>query len=77
MGAIEYIAFDQELQLHKQMANLAKGFVTDKKLHDWGLYQIGKQHARDAIRHAVYYLLFKVANVQIIGGDRGKDPKVS
>lgn len=41
-----------------QMASQAKGFATDRKLRDWGLYQRGARHANDAIRHAVYYLLF-------------------
>lgn len=43
---------------HMQMAHQAKAFCTDKKLKDWGMYQVGKQHARDAIRHGCYYLLF-------------------
>jgi hypothetical protein len=41
-----------------QMAIQAKEFCTDDKLRLWGMYQPGKQHARDAIRHACSFLLF-------------------
>lgn len=37
-------------------AGLAKTFATDQKLEDWGFYQRGQKHARDAIRHGVYHL---------------------
>ena len=43
---------------HMQMAQQTKGFCTDSKLKQWGMYQVGKSHARDAIRHGCYYLLF-------------------
>lgn len=36
----------------------AKGFCTDQKLKDWGFYQRGMPHARDAIRHGSFFLLF-------------------
>lgn len=63
IGAIELICFDLGIPLYQQSAQQGKGFVTDDKLQDWGLWQEGQRHARDAIRHAVYYLLFKVAKV--------------
>ena len=34
-----------------------KGFVTDAKLKEWGMWDIGHKHARDACRHCVYYLV--------------------
>lgn len=37
-------------------AGLAKKFATDEKLKAWGFWQKGERHARDAIRHGVYYL---------------------
>lgn len=58
IGAIEYVCNQSHLLLSLQMASLAKGFVTDKKLKEWGLYQIRQPHANDALRHACYYLLF-------------------
>lgn len=63
IGAIECYCFDQNIKLVKQMAQQAKGFCTDDKLRAWGLWHEGQRHARDATRHAVYYLLFEVAQV--------------
>ena len=67
IGAIEFIcesALKEPVGLVQQTAQQAKGFCTDEKLKAWGVYQEGKPHARDAIRHACYYLLFVVAKVQ-------------
>jgi hypothetical protein len=50
--------------IHYQMATQAKGFVTDEKLQEWGFWQEGMRHSRDAIRHGCYFLLFH---------ERGKD----
>lgn len=44
--------------IHYQMATTAKGFVTDDRLKEWGFWQEGMRHSRDAIRHGCYYLLF-------------------
>ncbi len=41
-----------------QYASQAKPFVTDDKLKRWSFYQRGQKHARDAIRHGCYYLVF-------------------
>jgi hypothetical protein len=67
IGAIEYICaccYEPEVKLAQQTAQQAKGFCTDEKLKAWGVYQEGRPHARDAIRHACYYLLFEIAKVQ-------------
>lgn len=45
-------------RLIKQPAFVAKGFCTDSKLQDWDMYVRGQKHARDAIRHGCYHLLF-------------------
>lgn len=42
----------------KQPAHVAKGFCDDRKLKEWAMYEIGQKHARDAIRHGCYYILF-------------------
>lgn len=59
VGVIEYLC-DIKLGIprYNQMAHQAKGFVTDDKLKAWGLYKSGLKHARDAIRHGIYFLLF-------------------
>lgn len=44
--------------IHYQMATTAKGFCSDERLKEWGFWQGGMKHARDAIRHGCYFLLF-------------------
>jgi len=63
IGAVEYVCFQLDVPLIQQTAQQAKGFCTDEKLKAWGVYQVGKPHSCDAIRHACYYLLFDVAKV--------------
>ena len=58
IGGIEYYASIHEVPIHYQMASQAKAFVTDEKLRHWEFYQEGMKHCRDAIRHAIYFMLF-------------------
>jgi hypothetical protein len=59
IGCIKTICHTQLMeQPIMRMAADAKTFVTDEKLVAWGLYQKGQRHARDAIRHAVYSLIY-------------------
>ena len=60
IGAVESLCFarEPEIPIIKQPAHVAKQFCTDTKLKQWGFYQKGMKHARDAIRHACYYMLF-------------------
>ena len=58
IGAIESVCHVNNIGWINQPANVAKGFCTDKRLKDWGLWIEGQKHARDAIRHACYYILF-------------------
>lgn len=69
IGGIELLCYDgiedkytvdgnwYHIPLHYQMATQAKGFVSDDKLKNWGFYQSGMKHSRDAIRHGLYYLI--------------------
>jgi len=70
IGAIRYMCWNEGRELHLQMAQQGKAFVTDDRLKEWDLYRKGERHARDAMRHACHYLLFKVAKVQE-GVERG------
>jgi len=36
-------------------AGLAKTFANDDKLEAWGFWRKGQKHARDAIRHGIYF----------------------
>lgn len=59
VGVIEYLCeVKHQVPWYNQMAQQAKGFVSDEKLQRWGMYQRGQKHARDAIRHGIYFLLF-------------------
>lgn len=58
IGAVHTICYYQRRPLTLRMAQAAKGFVTDKKLEEWGLYKKAKRHSRDALRHAIYHLIF-------------------
>lgn len=59
IGCLETLAI-QDFVNHviKQPAHVAKGFCDDKKLKEWKFWVSGERHARDAIRHACYYILF-------------------
>jgi hypothetical protein len=59
VGVIEYLCEVKcQIPFYNQMAQQAKGFMTDDKLKKWGMYNRGMRHARDAVRHGGYFLLF-------------------
>lgn len=58
IGAIEYMCHHEHFSLVKQMASVHKGFVTDEKLKEWWLYKGINRHSRDAVKAAIYFLLF-------------------
>lgn len=58
IGCIETLCVLNNVLLTKQTAQNAKKFVTDDKLKHWDMYVKGKPHARDAIRHAIFYTIF-------------------
>ncbi|MNW46053.1 hypothetical protein D3C74_233310 [compost metagenome] len=59
VGVIEFLCEVMwNILYYNQMAHQAKGFVSDDKLKQWGMYQTGQKHARDSIRHGIYFLLF-------------------
>lgn len=74
IGMIETLLLQRSIPFHKQPAGVAKQFVTDDRLRAWDLYSRGLKHARDAIRHGVYYVLFppKTAFSRQIQSSRSK-----
>lgn len=55
-AAIEQeLAGNEMVRIYQQSPSEAKGTVTDERLRRWGLYRKGSPHARDALRHAVYF----------------------
>jgi hypothetical protein len=58
IGGIRIFCEIQGLAHSKKMAQQAKAFWTDDKLKLCGLYEPGMKHARDALRHLLYYMCF-------------------
>lgn len=53
IGVLKFLARRSGARLVMQSPAAAKRFVTDSQLRKIGLWQPGKDHARDAIRHLV------------------------
>lgn len=64
IGGIRHICHSRKIPVYKHMAQMPKGFMTDDKLHLWGYWVKGQKHARDSIRHALYFLLFTYPKVK-------------
>ena len=58
IGCIETICEIHRKPIAMQGAGIVKQFVTDDKLKNWGFYIKGQSHARDATRHACYFIIF-------------------
>jgi hypothetical protein len=61
IGVIKLFAKQYNIPLHDQNPAQAvgeKAFWSDDRLKHLGLYQVGKVHANDAMRHLLYYLGF-------------------
>lgn len=58
IGCIKTLSIQRNTPFYEQTAQIAKNFCTDERLKTWGMYPKGLRHARDAIRHGIYYLLF-------------------
>lgn len=48
---------DEEDYIKLQAPSSAKGYATDERLKDWGLWYKGSTHVRDAYRHMCFALL--------------------
>lgn len=59
IGGIKIILQQHAIPYCNQTAQVAKQFCTDDKLRQWGFYKESLRHARDAIRHGAYFLLFR------------------
>lgn len=55
IGCLETLLTLRKMPYEMVGAGLAKRVATDEKLKDWGFWQRGERHARDAIRHGVYF----------------------
>jgi hypothetical protein len=62
IGSIWTHCHQRSIPGHQQSAQNAKGFWTDDKLKQFGVYKEGLKHGRDAMRHALHYLCFGGGN---------------
>lgn len=58
IGCLQTLCIQMGIPYKTQTAQVAKQFCTDEKLEAWGYWMKGYRHARDAIRHGCYFLLF-------------------
>lgn len=58
IGSMETRLIDHDIPYSMQTAQLAKNFITDDKLKEWGYWKRGERHARDSMRHALFFLTF-------------------
>lgn len=59
IGSILTLCVQRQLTYSSQTAQIAKNFCTDDKLKYWDVYEKGLRHSRDAVRHGIYFLLFR------------------
>lgn len=57
IGLIRYFAEKNGIPLFMQQPSEAKSLVTNDAIKRAGLWVVGQEHARDAVRHALYYLI--------------------
>lgn len=57
IGVIKWLAYKAKVETVKQ-SPAQKEFFTNNRLKKLGLYDRGQQHARDSVRHALYYQFF-------------------
>ncbi len=60
IGGMETQLLQLGIPYTHQSAQVAKTFVTDEKLHQFGYWEKGLKHSRDAHRHAIYFLCFGI-----------------
>lgn len=58
IGSLQTLLVQRNIPWTSQTAQVAKNFCKDEKLEEWGFWLKGLRHARDAIRHGCYFLLF-------------------
>jgi hypothetical protein len=66
IGVMKLFAQERKVTLHQQTAAVGKGFVSDDKLRIMGLWVPGKQHARDAYRHLITYMVKNLGRKDLI-----------
>ncbi len=58
IGVLEFLCEKRKLNYYLQPAGIGKSFFDRDRLEEYNMWIVGKEHARDAIRHGLYYLIF-------------------
>lgn len=58
IGVIEWTCRKNGVEYTYQPAGIGKAFFDTQRLKEMDLWVVGKQHARDAIRHGMWHLTF-------------------
>ena len=58
IGVIEWMCRRKAITTILQPAGMGNAFFNKKRLKEMDLWVVGKQHARSAIQHGMYYLTF-------------------
>lgn len=64
--ALQGLLYQHDVTWTEQTPSQSKTFATNARLHDWGCYQVGSEHKRDAVRHVA------LAVVALIGQDSSR-----
>lgn len=65
VGLIKYFTRKSRVSIKFQSAS-QKEFFNNERLKTLGFYQVGHRHARDSIRHVLYYLSFTLKDSRYI-----------
>jgi hypothetical protein len=76
IGVIKCYAQATDTEVVWQAPSIGKQFFTDQRLKQTGLYIVGLQHARDAVRHYAYFRSFTVGDKSILRGGQGSVSKL-
>lgn len=57
IGIVKLVAVNILADVEMQTASIAKGFVKDENIKRLGLWEPGKPHAMDALRHLLFYIV--------------------
>lgn len=66
IGLVKLYAEKYCVPLYMQTPSMAKKFFSDDKLKAADLWITGKQHARDAVRHLMYYVTFTLKSERFL-----------
>jgi len=65
IGVVKLFAQTTATPLVLQKAVVGKGHYSDLRLKSFGLYERGRPHGRDALRHLMHWLTFKEGNAYV------------